>query len=130
MQYKVIWRWFPILEIFSQRELKKDVAIPFAFRVMRIREHYEACDERRRLLVERHGIKKENEIVVGDDGKVEMESKPAFERDWKDLLNVKVEDYPEFTQKLSKDDVPEGTSSLEIEALFRLRLLDKPEAFE
>jgi hypothetical protein len=131
MLFKTIYKWFKLVEFFAQRDFPNpEVVLPFGYRLMKVREFYEACEERRLRLVEKHGVKRDNEVVVGEDGHAEFENRAAFEREWKEMLESEVENYPDFQKRLDANDLPKETTPLETEALLRLNLLNKPEVWD
>lgn len=129
--YRVLHRYFPIVDAFSKRELPKQIAINMGHRIMKLRELYEAAEERRQLLVERHAERGEkNAIRIDDNGNAIMVDPVAFDKEWKEMLDSVIEGFPKFPKQLHADDLPEGVTSLEIEALLRLQLLQVPEVWD
>lgn len=131
IQYRVLYNYFPIVDAFSKRELPRKVAINIGRRVMRLREFFQAAEERRQILVEKHSEKTESgHPVITEDGRVKMVDQAAFEAEWKGMLQSAIEDYPVFPKRMNAGDLPEDVTGIEVEALLRLGLLDTPEVWD
>ena len=131
MIYRTLYMYFPVLEIFGQRELPKDVAINIGVRVMRLRELFVAAEERRLQLVELHAKRDDDGvIIVGEDGFAFMRSQVEFQKAWSELLEAEIENAPVWSKQLKKDQLPEDLSGLEIEMLIVLGMLRQPEVWE
>lgn len=128
--YRVLHRYFPIVDAFSKRELPKQIAINMGHRIMRLRELYEAAEERRQILVEKHAERDEKGAIVLEGQSAVMVDTMAFDKEWKELLDSVIEGFPKFPKQLNPEDLPDDVTSVEVEALLRLQLLQAPEVWD
>lgn len=137
--YKNLYQYFPVVDVTAKRALDKDIALDLGYRIMRLRELYEATDRRRQDLLEDHAerddegkvVKVEPTDVDGGPGpmQIKVRDQLAFDKAWRDMLDAPIEGYPEWPKKIDPLKLPDDVTAFEVEALLRLRLIDKPDVF-
>lgn len=138
LTYRVLFQYFPVVDVTAKRALHKEIALDLGYRIMRLRELFQAVDRRRQDLLEDHSMKDDEgkviyEVSTAQDGtrlqQIKVRDQIAFNRAWRDMLDQPISDYPEWPKKIDPSKLPDDITAFEIEALLRLRLINKPDVF-
>lgn len=118
MRYKELYVTFPLLNAFGQRDLPKAMAVKIGWRISKLRDIFNVLEGKR--------VEMAKKYEHDDEGKIAEESdRQEFLNDWQEMLEVEVEDYPEWKSKLTLEDMPDNLSPLESEALYRFGMLEE-----
>lgn len=125
MKFRELYRYFMVVDRFAKRDLPRGMAINMGIRVMKLREFFLAADSRRTQLAEKYAKRNEEGGFVGsEEGGILLDDPMSYDRDWKELLDSEVEDYPEWPVDVALSSaLPDDVSAAEVEALLRLGLM-------
>jgi len=129
--YRTLYTYFQVIDQFGRRELPRELAINTGVRVMRLREYFQAAEEQRLILVKKHAVLDEDgQQSASARGQVALRDPTAFEREWTEMLDTDIEDYPEWSKKIQGKLLPSDVTAIEVEGLLRLGMLETEELWD